>query len=61
MGYWVTILIIVVLTIIARFLGGVTLKAYGNLIVTGISGFLIGLIISSFFILVAKKDKKTMS
>ncbi|MDN3581377.1 DUF4184 family protein [Mucilaginibacter flavus] len=59
--YWVTILIIVVLTIIARFLGGVTLKAYGNLIVTGISGFLIGLIISSFFILVAQKGQKTMS
>ncbi len=38
-GYWVTILIIVVFTTIARFLGGVTLKAYGNLIVTGISGF----------------------
>jgi hypothetical protein len=57
-GYWYVILISVILTVIVRLLCGLTLKAYGNLIVTCICGVLIGLIFSSFLVYVKLKTPK---
>lgn len=47
LSYWLQIISIAVLTIIVRFLTGLSYHHYGDVIVTGIAGVCIGLIITS--------------
>jgi uncharacterized protein DUF4184 len=47
-GYWLQILLVTVVVVAIRFAFGLTYHEYGNVIVTTISGALIGLLIASF-------------
>jgi hypothetical protein len=47
-GYWLQILLVMVVIVAMRFAFGLTYHQYGNVIVSFISGALIGLLIASF-------------
>ncbi|GAB3908706.1 DUF4184 family protein [Mucilaginibacter boryungensis] len=48
-SYWLNIILIAFIILIIRYFSGLSLNAYGDWIVSGISGFLSGLIIVSIF------------